>query len=259
VVYDISSIDDAYHVLGLERGSSKEDVDGAFRSLAIKYHPDKSGTNDTAGIFQEVVAARKYLQEHNYGADELEKLAASQDAGPKEIPYAGKPTYVVEGRELSYEAPEVALSKDGRGASLTYTAPASSYAGDLEQELAKDRYDAAGTNPFAKDPQEKAERGKLGRYWEGVKQAWGATTDAIGRGARAVGRGIESGIGYLGATYKTDSAKRARDLAETSRILGEARDSYLAGVLKTKAEIQGYANQIDQITPGAVDLFTEWL
>jgi hypothetical protein len=131
--------------------------------------------------------------------------------------------------------------------------------GDYQDDVAEQLFERAGTNPFADNPQEKAEGGKLGKYWEGLKKGWDYTTDAVGRGAKAVGRGIESGVGYVGATYKTDSAKRAQDLYETSRTLGEARDAYLAGVLKTKAEIQGYVNQIDEITPGAVDLFTEWL
>lgn len=34
---------DYYQILGLEKGASKEDIKKAFRKLAHKYHPDKSG------------------------------------------------------------------------------------------------------------------------------------------------------------------------------------------------------------------------
>ena len=55
-----------------------------------------------------------------------------------------------------------------------------------------------------------------------------------------------------------DSATRARDLYQTSKILGEARDVYYQGILKNKAAMQHYTNQIDEITPDTMELLFDW-
>ena len=39
------------HALGLKRGFGKSDVKKAYRSYALKYHPDKNQDCDTAPIF----------------------------------------------------------------------------------------------------------------------------------------------------------------------------------------------------------------
>ena len=50
-----------YHeILGVERGSSKEEIKKAYRRQAIKYHPDKN-TEDTTDAFREVTEAYNAL------------------------------------------------------------------------------------------------------------------------------------------------------------------------------------------------------
>ena len=36
-----------YEILGLEKKCSKEDIKCSYRTLAIKYHPDKGGSEET--------------------------------------------------------------------------------------------------------------------------------------------------------------------------------------------------------------------
>ena len=40
---EISSLDQAYKILGLQRGASKQDAKKAYRAIALKYHPDITG------------------------------------------------------------------------------------------------------------------------------------------------------------------------------------------------------------------------
>ena len=49
---------DYYEVLGLSRGSSKEEIRKAYRSLARKYHPDKNPDDpDAESRFKELSEA----------------------------------------------------------------------------------------------------------------------------------------------------------------------------------------------------------
>ena len=70
---------------------------------------------------------------------------------------------------------------------------------------------------------------------------------------------MESGIGYVGATWKDDSPQRAQNLYQTSKTLGEARDVYYNGILKNKAQMQGYINQIEELTPDTMELLFDWI
>ncbi len=182
--------------------------------------------------------------------------------GGKEItPYAeaGLPvSYSLNGKELSPYAKggELVLSEDGRGAKGSYSVPSGSYS-DNAAELS---YLLAGENPHEQNPQETAERNaKLGKYWEGAKEFGKGALDLGGRAVKGVGNAIESGIGYAGATYKKDSASRAQDLYQTSKTLGEARDVYYQGILQNKAKMQSTINQIEDLTPGTMELMFDWM
>ena len=53
------------HVLGIPRGSSLEDAKTAFRSLSLKYHPDKNPSDQKAPEkFQNVLDAYEYVISH---------------------------------------------------------------------------------------------------------------------------------------------------------------------------------------------------
>jgi hypothetical protein len=47
------TLEEAYHILGLERGASTEDIVGAHRTLMKKLHPDLGGTNYLAARVNE--------------------------------------------------------------------------------------------------------------------------------------------------------------------------------------------------------------
>lgn len=53
---------DPYTVLGVQRSSSLEDIKKAFRTLALKHHPDRGG-NESA--FKEITEAYAYMNKHH--------------------------------------------------------------------------------------------------------------------------------------------------------------------------------------------------
>jgi molecular chaperone DnaJ len=53
---------DYYQILGVDRNASQEDIKKAYRKLALKYHPDKTGNDKTAeGKFKEASEAYETL------------------------------------------------------------------------------------------------------------------------------------------------------------------------------------------------------
>ena len=53
---------DYYHVLGVERNATPEDVKKAYRKLAVKYHPDKNpGDKSAEDKFKELGEAYEVL------------------------------------------------------------------------------------------------------------------------------------------------------------------------------------------------------
>ncbi len=58
---DAVSVREAYDILGLEPGATKQDVSQAHRSLMMQFHPDKGGSNYLASKVNE---AKRVLLEH---------------------------------------------------------------------------------------------------------------------------------------------------------------------------------------------------
>ena len=55
---------DYYAVLGLEKGSSDDEIKRAFRKLAIKYHPDKNqGNKEAEEKFKDINEAYQILSD----------------------------------------------------------------------------------------------------------------------------------------------------------------------------------------------------
>jgi len=54
---------DYYKVLGLEKGATEKEIKKAFRSLALKYHPDKSKDPDAVNKFRSVAEAYEVLRD----------------------------------------------------------------------------------------------------------------------------------------------------------------------------------------------------
>eukprot|EP00088_Acartia_fossae_P031374 TRINITY_DN32277_c0_g2_i2.p1 TRINITY_DN32277_c0_g2~~TRINITY_DN32277_c0_g2_i2.p1 ORF type:complete len:234 (+),score=57.55 TRINITY_DN32277_c0_g2_i2:37-738(+) len=54
---------DYYKVLGLEKGATEKEIKKAFRSLALKYHPDKSKDPDAINKFRAVAEAYEVLRD----------------------------------------------------------------------------------------------------------------------------------------------------------------------------------------------------
>lgn len=56
---------DYYKVLGLERNASQDDIKSAYRSLAMKYHPDRNKEASSEQKFKEIVEAYEILSDKN--------------------------------------------------------------------------------------------------------------------------------------------------------------------------------------------------
>lgn len=52
---------DYYKTLGVSQDASESDLKKAFRSLSLKYHPDRNSNDDAKGIFQEINEAYETL------------------------------------------------------------------------------------------------------------------------------------------------------------------------------------------------------
>ena len=79
---------DYYHILGVERGVSQDDIKRAYRRLARKYHPDVSSEADADARFKEVGEAYEVLKDPEKRAA-YDQLGSSWRAGQEFRPPPG--------------------------------------------------------------------------------------------------------------------------------------------------------------------------
>ena len=73
------AFEDPYVVLGVNRGASKQDVQKAFRELALKHHPDRDPSLQAAQRFQRISrAATAILKEVSYPESTLGAVRFTQ-------------------------------------------------------------------------------------------------------------------------------------------------------------------------------------
>src|SRR5581483_8032412 len=59
----MNSKQDYYHVLGITKNASAEEIKKAYRKLALQYHPDKNSSKEAAEKFKEVTNAYEVLSD----------------------------------------------------------------------------------------------------------------------------------------------------------------------------------------------------
>ena len=55
--------EDLYKILGITKNSTLSEVKKAFKSLSIKYHPDKNNDEDIKDIYTKIVNAYEVLSD----------------------------------------------------------------------------------------------------------------------------------------------------------------------------------------------------
>ena len=107
---------DYYALLGLERGATKGDIKRNYRTLAIKYHPDKSGDDSSAEKFIAITEAYDVLSNKNRRAayDLYRWQEKKQKKKRAEDSWTVVPTY--------YESPRARRKKKQQKRSATFHA-----------------------------------------------------------------------------------------------------------------------------------------
>ena len=76
---------DYYEVLGVEKSASERDLKNAFRSLARKYHPDRSSEENAEDKFKEIQEAYAVLSD----AEKRAQYDRFGHNGPSGSPFGG--------------------------------------------------------------------------------------------------------------------------------------------------------------------------
>lgn len=90
---------DYYDVLGVAKNASKDEIKGAYRKLALKYHPDRNKSSDATEKFKEINEAYEILsdQKKKEKYDQFGHAAFGQGAPPggfgQGFPGGGTRTY----------------------------------------------------------------------------------------------------------------------------------------------------------------------
>ena len=75
---EISSLEEAYSILGLDNSASESEVNSAFRKLAAKYHPDVNKDNpDAEKMFKKINSAKQIID----NPDKFRHVYQEQDHG----------------------------------------------------------------------------------------------------------------------------------------------------------------------------------
>lgn len=107
----MSQTRDYYEVLGVSRNASQKDIQGAFRKMARKLHPDVNpGDKDAERRFKEVSEAHDVLSDpekrkmyDRFGPDWQAASAAGVDPGAAQWPFGARPAAGARGPRVQYQ------------------------------------------------------------------------------------------------------------------------------------------------------------
>jgi curved DNA-binding protein CbpA len=73
-------MDDYYNVLELNRNASLDEIRKSFRTLALRYHPDKNKNSDSKEKFMKIVEAYETLSDVNGKRNYDESITIKKDS-----------------------------------------------------------------------------------------------------------------------------------------------------------------------------------
>src|SRR3989442_823903 len=75
---------DYYDVLGVQKGSGKDEIKSAYRKLALQYHPDRNKSPEATERFKEISEAYAILSDDEKPAEDLQDMLRTRTgtAGP---------------------------------------------------------------------------------------------------------------------------------------------------------------------------------
>jgi hypothetical protein len=113
-----------YETLGLPRGADAEAIKRAYRSLAVKHHPDRSAAKDAAARFTAISTAHAVLSDPaKRAAYDAELILAELEAAPPPPPRPSAPGASIADDPVFVEMRDYVTRRREQAETIMYGAP----------------------------------------------------------------------------------------------------------------------------------------
>lgn len=239
---------DFYHVLGVSKNASSDEIKKAYRKLAVTYHPDKNKTKEAEAKFKEINQAYEVLSDTKkkeaydlYGSDAFSQ-GGFQGQGPFEG--FGGPFGAAQGKQ----------ARSGRYGPFTYTYKTSGAGEGADFDFGgfSDPFDIfeqffGGASPFASA---QAHRRPIYSLTIDFMEAVGGTTKKISIEGKnqtiKIPAGVDSGSRIRFADYDVvvDVAEDPRFKREGSDIISEVEVPFYKAALGDTVNVATIDGQV---------------